>query len=246
MTCEKMLEHIQRQELFIHEEQRTKESTHIKVETREMLSSLKRTGLKQDIDPVNILTSLQKNTWLAPFATFLLKFTGIRTPEILKVRDEIKSVNGHIWQYVRLLFGKNSTIRKEAWQTIGTLRAEKRRLQLKMDGLIEQEKSRISPASDGDSSQTSIFKTSTGWIFGLYFLLYLISYPLTVKLLSIHIPPAFYFYHMTLPKYVMIFCFFSYAAAQTRHLFFPRHPWAHIVIYPFTYMTYLLILINLM
>ena len=56
-----MLAHIQRQELFIHEEQKAKESAGIKAETQEMLSDIKHGTLTKDINIGKILEGLKKN-----------------------------------------------------------------------------------------------------------------------------------------------------------------------------------------
>lgn len=245
MTCEKMLDHVQRQELFIHEEQKMKESTHIKVETREMLSSLKRTGLKQEISFASIVSKMQTIKFLKPLTDLLLKMAPPQTTEIRQLKDEIKSVNRHMWEYVRILFTRNSVVRHEAWQTIQTLFAEKKRLNLKLNSLIDEEKKRTAVAEVPSRAEDHI-KSGLGWVFGVYFLLYAITYPLTIKKVPFAFPGNLYFYQTTLPKYMAIFCFFFYAAFQAQHLFFPKAKAVKFVLYPGTFLIYLLILINLM
>lgn len=247
-TCEKMLSHIQKQELFIHEEQRLKESSQLKVETTELLDQLKGTGLKKEIDIVKMAMAWQENAFLRPFARFILRLLKAQNPEIRKLRDEIKVVNRHLFEYWKLLvFGKSKIIRLEAWESIRTLREEKKRLKLQLKAAYLQEEKTLE--TQMDVSFWDYARIGVGWILAFYLLSYIIAYPFTIKnfsLPSLHLPKSFYFYQSHFLKGITIFLFLAYGALTARTYWFKRHWGAPLILYPLTLFGFLLIVINLM
>ncbi len=248
-TCEKMLNHLQKQELFIHEEERFKESSKLKVETTELLGQLKSTGLKQEIDIAKMATRWLENPFAKPFAKILLHFFKARSPEIRKLQEQIKVVSHHILEYYKLLiFGKTKAMRLEAWESIGALRAEKKRLkrELKVLFLAEENKVEANQIGPGFAQYAG---TGLGWVLAFYLISYMIAYPFTIKnfdLKNISIPQGFYFYHSSLLKGITIFLFLAYGALAIRNYWISQSWGARLLLYPITLFGFLLIVINLM
>ncbi|MEK7172230.1 MAG: hypothetical protein AAB739_04955 [Patescibacteria group bacterium] len=248
-TCEKMLAHIQRQELFIHEEQKAKESAGIKAETQEMLSDIKHGTLTKDINIGKILEGLKEKPFLKPIINFLLNLSKPKNPEMEKAKDEIKATNKHIWSYIRIfIFAKSKLERNEAWTSIKSLFAEKKRLKLK-SRVIEYEERKLQ--SQTDSNRSSAFWESTasaiGWILAFYIVSYAASYLFTIK--SFQTPPlpkSIYFYHSTFLKGITIFLFLAYGTIQARNFWLKNHWSAAYLLYPASIFAFLLIVINLM
>lgn len=247
-TCEKMLDHIQKQELFLHEEERLKESAKLKVETREMLQSLKRRGLQQEIDIVKTLSRWKEIPVLRPVANVLLRMFAAKNPEIRKLREEIKAVNQHIRSYLgMLLFGKTRTIKLEAWESIKTLREEKKRLKLRLHALKLEEKQ--AGAGVHASRFWEQFGTVLGWALAFYLLTYLIAYPFTIKnfdLPRLTLPKSFYFYQGRLTTAITLALFLAYGAITIRNFWLKQHASATLLLYPLTLFGFLLIIINLL
>ncbi|MEK7524288.1 MAG: hypothetical protein AAB588_04645 [Patescibacteria group bacterium] len=246
-TCARMLDHIQKQEIFLHEEQRHKESSQFKVETKELLSQLKRTGLQQEIDLVQTATKWQEIPFLKPLATWLLKLFKAQNPEIRKLREEIKVINHHFWSYVKLLIiGKSKMVRQEAWESIKTLRAEKKRLKLQLTAL-QMEAQRTEIAAQQPSFLSDTLPKTISWILAFYLAAYVISYPFTIKQFPItSLPRSFFFYHSKLmaPLLLLLFCLHI---AFTVHQFWLKNKGGmSFLLLPATLFVYLLMLVNLM
>lgn len=246
-TCEKMLEHIQRQELFIHEEEKSKESARFKIDTRSMLDDLKRTGLQKDIDIEKTAVAWLSSPILKPLADFIINTFTEQNPEIKKLKMEIKTVNSNIWAYAKMIIpAKTKVIRGEAIESIKTLLKERSRIKMKIKSIkIEERKilsSSLEQSHSGDHLQSVI-----GWLLSLYLITYLITYPFSIKTFSTFLlPKSFYFYQPRLTTIVTIFLFLSYGALGIRNYWLRRHPMAPYIIYPFTIFAFLLIIINLM
>lgn len=245
-TCEKMLQHIQRQELFLHEEKQSKESAKLKVDTKELLSQLKQTGLSKDIDIVRTATSWQTHPLLRPIANILLKIFKPDPPEIQKLKNEIKTINHNIWAYVKIIFlGKTKVLKIEAWETIGALREEKKRLNLQLFAL----KSELKAKEQADKPPSLFWEQAgsvLGWILAFYLLSYIVSYPFTIKQFNVpSIPKGFYFYHSHITKIVTIALFIAYCSVTLRNYWLKKYSLAPYILYPLSLFGFLLIVINL-
>ena len=247
-TCEHMLDHIQKQELFLNEGQKLRESSKLKIETKALLDQLKRTGLQQDIDLVKTAHRLEKNPFLRPFIGFLLRHFTEQNPEILQLKQSLKVINTNILSYLKLLiFGKNKALRGEAWESIKMLRAEKKRLQLNIDAVRMQ----AAQAREGSQPHSLFWEHAgyvLGWVLAFYLLSYMASYPFTIKQfgLTAQLPKNLYFYHTGLMKTATIFLFLFYGAISVRNYWFARQRLASYFLMPLTFFAFLLIAINLM
>lgn len=244
-----MLAHIQKQELFIHEEQKTKESAQIKADTQEMLSDIKHGTLTKEINIGKILEGLKEKPFLKPIINFLLNLSKPKNPEMEKAQDEIKTTNKHIWSYIRIfIFAKSKLERNEAWTSIKSLFAEKKRLKLKSHA-IEYEENKLK--SQADETRSSAFweslASAIGWILAFYIVSYAASYLFTIKSFPISLlPKSVYFYHSTFLKGITIFLFLAYGAVQARNFWLKNHWSAAYLLYPASIFAFLLIVINLL
>lgn len=230
-TCEKMLSHIQQQELFIHEEQKASESAELKAETHEMLDDLKRNSLNKEIDILK----------LAPFLKPIADFFSEKNPAILTIKNEIKINNKHLWTYLKfLILGKSKLQRIEAFNSIKTLLAERKRLKLKLKAIKEETKT--------TSTISESIGTALGWISAFYILSYIVSYPFTIKIFGnpVRLPKGFYFYDSTFMKIVTLLLFIAYCTATIRDLWLKENQNARYLLYPATLFGFILIVINLM
>lgn len=248
-TCEKMLAHIQKQELFINEEQKIKESAQVKAETHEMLSELKRGAFSKEINISEFISKLKEKSFFRPIANFIANFIRPKNPEAEKTENEIKTAGKHIWSYIKMIISAKSKLeRAAAWEGIKTMFAEKKRLKLKLLAIKEEEKK---VSGGGQTRETSVFWESVGsalgWILAFYLFSYMVSYPFTIKSFGVaFLPKGFYFYNSTFAKAATIFLFIAYATITSRNFWLKNHANASYLLYPAALFGFLLIIINLM
>lgn len=245
-TCEKMLEHIQKQELFLHEEQKLRESTQMKAETQALLSELKRSGLQKELTVQGFIEQLQKNKWLSPLTRFLFSFYHPHSDAYQKIEQEIKVAKRHIQAYYKLLvFGKTNAIRGEAWAGIKTVSAEKKRLRLKLRAIASEEAAQRVLQKPPKLPAESLKKLA-GWILAFFLIAYSVTYPLTIKQLPLpSLPHSLFFYQSYVTKFVTLFLLILYLALAIRN-FWLKKSIAGLLLYPIALFGYLLIAINLM
>lgn len=246
-TCERMLEHLQKQELFIHEEQKSRESAKFKVETKEMLSELKRTGLSKDIDLSKMLSDFSKNNLWKPLGDFVLKIFPPPTPEELRIKAELKVTSHHMWSYATIaLTGKNKVLKREALESIKTLFGERKRLKIELRAAHEL----ANPRPQAELTPSLAYEHAAsffGGILAFYLLIYIVAFPFTVKNFGFpKLPAGLFFYHSVLTKGVTIFLFMGYCALQMHIFWLRKNKIAPFVLYPLTLTSFLLITINLM
>lgn len=247
-TCEKMLAHIQKQELFINEEQKIKESAQVKAETHEMLSDLKRGAFSKEINISEFINKLKEKSFFGPIANFISNFIKPKNPEAEKTEDEIKSASKHIWSYIKIIISAKSKLeRQAAWEGIKSMFAEKRRLKLKLHAMEEEEKNKDSGKTGETSAFLESLESGLGWILAFYLFSYIASYPFTIKSFgNIALPKGFYFYHSTFAKTTTIFLFIAYATVAVRNFWLKNHTNVSYLLYPAALFGFLLIIINLM
>lgn len=245
-TCEKMLEHIQKQELFLHEELKLRESTQMKMETQTLLSELKRSGLQKELTVRGFVEQLQKNKWFSPLTRFLLFFYHPHNDAYQKIEQEIKAANRHIQAYLKLLiFGKTNAIRGEAWEGIKTVSAEKKRLRLKLRAIASEETAQRQLQKPSKLPAESL-KKLVGWLLAFFLIAYSITYPLTIKQLPLpRLSPSLFFYQSYVTKLVTLFLLVLYLTLVIRN-FWLKKSISGLLLYPVALFSYLLILINLM
>lgn len=246
-TCERMLKHIQDQELFIHEEQRYKESSKVKIETKELLDQLKQTGLHKEINIIKIALDWRKYPVLNLISKIILKLFSSENPAIRTLKDQISVINRHIFSYLKIIIlGKSKILRVEALESIRTLRAEKKRLKLEIKAIkMGESKTKIEIAAKKHFLENAA--SVSGWILAFYLLSYFAAYPLTTKDFGIKpLPNNLYFYSSSFTKTATIFFFITYIAIQIRNFWLKRNIGLSYVVYFIGFLSFLLIFINLM
>lgn len=244
-TCQRMLDHIQKQELFIHEELRLKESAKLKVETQNLLDQLKHTGLNKDIDIIKMARNLKQKPAFRFFADVILKLFSAQNPEIQKIKDQLRVLNSHVWSYIKMLvLSKSKLLRSEAWTSIKTLFEEKKRLKAKIRTIKMEESKQHEQVKTGDSWKNAAIVL--GWTLAFYLLSYMASYPLTVKKFDITVPKNFFFYFAPFTKFFTLFLFVAYCVVEIRNLWLADRPLWRYLTYLAGISGFLLITINLL
>ncbi|PIQ78149.1 hypothetical protein COV82_01760 [Candidatus Peregrinibacteria bacterium CG11_big_fil_rev_8_21_14_0_20_46_8] len=248
-TCKRMLQHVQEKELFAQEELRDRAGMKLKVETGELLKELKKTSaLGKPIELEGIIEKFEKKTYLSPLAKILRAIVPHETKEMHEIRSQIKMTNKHMLAYLKVaLTGKSPQSKSEAWNSISTLRAEKKRLKTELAGLQEK----AQEAAHAQKIQTTLPHHSTaqqffGWMLFVYLVFYIATYPLTMKeITNFQLPQFLYFYQSTILKSLTLFTLIAYGCIAISNIFFPEKRLASIALYGAGIFSFLLIAINL-
>ncbi|MBP9718366.1 hypothetical protein KBD59_03660 [Candidatus Gracilibacteria bacterium] len=244
-TCERMLEHIQKQELFINEKEKRKVSATLKLQTHNLLDQLKATGLQQEISLASVTKKLEQKPLLEPIARLLNRFFAEPDPAIQSISDQIKGVNHNITTYIRVLFIGPKSIRHEAWESIKVLRGEKKRLMLQREALRQQ--ARKITTAEG-TVENGILYDLSGWLLGFYMVGYFSTYLFTIKQIGATKPPhVFFFYSSALTNDIVLGIFILFCIQRSMTFFVSQdQPVVRWGAYAGGLISYLLLSINLL
>lgn len=243
-TCERMLEHIQKQELFLNEKEKRKVSMSLKLQTHNLLDQLKSTGLQKDISLSDFAKKLESKPFLEPIAKLFSKYFVESNPAIVSLNDQIRAVNKNISTYIKVLFSGGKGMRHEAWESIKVLRGEKKRLLVARDGLRQQDK-KVSVA-EGTIEHGIVYDLSA-WILAFYLFGYFATYPFTVKEITHAVPKTFFFYSSVITNDLVIGIFFLFCIQRITSLFMKSDQHiARISTYIFGTLCYIFLSINLL
>ncbi len=212
--CEKMLAHIQKQELFINEREKIKESAQLKLETSKLLDELNAGNLNKAIYINDIVSKWSQN----PFFKYLARLIQTVFPPLSDAMREkkiqISTTNSHINTYIKtLIFGSSKALRAEAWESIKSLLKQKKRLKLELKSLISEQIRVLEAHNQVDTNQeTTAYGSLTGFLLGFYLIAYFISFPFTIKKnsLSPTLPDSVFFYGTTYIKALTLLLFVYY------------------------------------
>lgn len=246
-TCERMLKHIQSQELFVHQKERMRESARLKLDTRNLLEELNRSGLNKDIDVRGVITGWQQHPVLKYLARLVNRIFKPDSPAIAELKTTIRATNAHMWSYYKaVVTASSSSIRLEAWESLKTLRAEKQRLKERVQVLRMQERLTETQLHPKTLSTTTTIALCAGWILAFYLLSYIISYPFTIKVLSTgEVPSSFFFYKTQFTKLLTLGLFALYATLTIRITWLNKSPLGSFILYPVSVFLFFLMVINL-
>ncbi len=223
-TCEKMLSHIQKQELFINEREKIKESAQLKLETSKLLDELNAGSLQKSIYINDIISKWAKNPLFKYIASIFQTWFPPLTDVMRDKKAQIATTQSHIVTYTKtLIFGSSTALRAEAWESIKSLRTQKKRLQLEFKALVYEESRIFEAHSQIDKKQDSMaYGSLSGFLMSFYLVTYFLSFPFTIKKnpLSATFPDSIFFYGTTYIKALTLVLFMYYCVKT----FFSQNP----------------------
>lgn len=223
-TCEKMLSHIQKQELFINEQEKIKESAQLKLETSKLLDELNAGSLQKSIYINDVVSGWATNPLFKYVAVLFQSWFPPLSDAMRDKKTQIATIQNHIMTYTKtLIFGSSKALRAEAWESIKALRTQKKRLQLEFTALVnEANRIRDVHVQVDNTQDTSVYGSLSGYLLSFYLVAYLLSFPFTIKKndLSTYLPPSVYFYGTTYIKALTLLLFVYYCAKT----FFSQNP----------------------
>jgi len=246
-STEELLTYLQKEEIFLHEEQRIKEKTKMLVEAQGMMMQLKKGKSKSSLSISDSLrqwyqehiTDNDNPSSIDKFAgTIIAALIGIHneTPEILEIKQEISTNNDRLKQFIIMYFqapspefkAETKESIKNLWQTRKKL---KKKLKAEMQKIKEQKIQ--SNEATGMEKLLSEIHSFTGWLLTFYLIYYFASIYAVSKDFGItEIPFFFYIYRSAFLKYFLATLFLFHSALSVKLNFFKRNEAATLIITP--------------
>lgn len=244
-SAEELLTYIQKEELFLHEESRSKERTKMIVEAQSMMMQLRKGKSTKNLSINEILrqwyeTHIKSN----PEPSTLEKIPGYfiahyldienENEAIIELRKQLSNVNSQLKQYISLYFKAPSPeFKLETGDGIKTLWQERKRIikaiKNEKKALIkDRQTSGSSTASNGIGGEILAF---TGWLLTFYLIYYFASiYILTKNFGDFEIPYIFYIYKSAFLKYFLTTVFLLHATISLKKNLFHSSSTATVVL----------------
>ncbi len=258
-TAEELLSFLQKEELFLHEEERVKEKTKMLVEAQGMMMQLKKGKSKTNINITETLRDWYKEHIKdvevpSRLDSFLGFFVGIligahsETPEMLEIKRKIESINSQLKEFVILYFQSPSPeFKAETKSSIKKLWNERKKLKNE----LKAEKNKIKELRKQSKEKTATevlmheIYGFTGWLLTFYLIYYFTSIYAVSKDFGIQeVPYFFYIYKSAFLKYFLATLFLFHSALSIKIYFFKRNEVASLVITPVFLLSAFLIYFN--
>ncbi len=258
-SCEELLNFLQEEEIFLHQEQKRKEKVEIALEAKSMMMQLHQKKTVSQIDlseklrqwrednitDNNEATSLNRfiNFWIS----FLIGF-GEDTPEIKEIRDNIKRANVQLKEYLSIYFSaKDQELKAKTKENLEKTWKDRKALKHKLKDLKHIQKSANQKPHVGKTISEKFsdeILSFSGWLLAFYLMYYFASLYISKKEFGISLPGPINTYQSLFLKYFLSILFLFHISLSTKINFFRKNELATIVIVPVFIFSSLLIYLN--
>ncbi len=258
-TAEELLSFLQKEELFLHEEERVKEKTKLLVEAQGMMMQLKKGKSKTNINITEALRDWYKEhikdrevpSRLDSFLGFfvgLLIGANAETPEMLEIKRKIESINSQLKEFILLYFQSPSPqFKLETKSSIKKLWHERKNLKKQLKAEKNKIKELRKQSKEKTASEVLMHEIYgfTSWLLTFYLIYYFVSIYAVSKDFGIQeVPYFFYIYKSAFLKYFLATLFLFHSALSIKINFFKRNEVASLVITPVFLLSAFLIYFN--
>lgn len=258
-TAEELLEFLQKEEIFLHEESHLKDRTNMVVEAKSIMMELKRGKSKKNMDisdamrqwrDENIVNHENPPLYnrIADFFITLILGINNENEEILTIKRDIQNINKQIQHYIVLYFqAPNPEFKEQAREGLKNLWQQRKKLKKELKAAkkkFKMERKTSAELTPGEKMTNEIL-SFTGWLLTFYLIYYFASIYATSKDFgTTNIPGFFYIYKSAFLKYFMATLFILYGALSVKVHFFRRNEVASLVITPVFLLSILIIYLN--
>ena len=257
-SCEELLSFLQKEELFLHEEKRTREHAKLSLEAKNMISQLHKKK-SQNYDIVNSLRNWRKTyiteneqpNILQKFTNFLISLIigfGEENAEIQKIREQRNTINQQLKEYIILYIqAPSADFKFEAKEAIKKLWKERKniRKELRNAKIKNKTSSELQPGQTSLHNLGSEILSFSGWLLVFYLLYYFISiYIATKNFGTIRIPKILPIYNSIFLKYFLTILFLFHCALSIKIHFFKKSRSITLIIASLFIFSTLIILLN--
>ncbi len=196
-TCEEMLTYLQKEEIFLHQEQRLKEKTKLSIEAKSMMMQLERID-KSGKDMFSSMREWRKKHitdnpdpgFTDKVIDFFIGFLIGSVPEddeMLAAREKIRNTNTQLREYVTIYFQTpEPDFKKEIWGTLVSLWNQRKQDKKILAALIH--KKQLEKLGNVEYTATEILEKEifgvTGWVLTFYMIYYFATIYLNSKQIS--------------------------------------------------------------
>lgn len=258
-TAEDLLKFLQKEEVFLHEEQYMSERTDMVVEAQSMMMELKRGKSKSSMSVTDAMRQWRQEhivnaenppLYYRIFDGIVSPLLGIstETEETRRIKKEIQTINAQLKHYFILYFqAPNPEFKAQVKNGLKNLWIQRKKL--KQELAAEKKKIKLQRKNSAELTPIEKFShelfTFTGWLLTFYLIYYFASIYVTSKELGMaEIPGIFYIYRSAFLKYFMATLFLFYAALSIKIEFFKRNEVATLVITPVCLLSLLIVYLN--
>ena len=238
-TSEELLNVIQSKEIYLEQDRFVQERERIKLETQKLLIEIHKLNTNPDMNLFNEDIDVSHGK-----LSFLNKLQKKQSPQIKEIKDDIKNLNGQIFDYIRIWLKANKTLKPEVKEKIRELRFQKKDLLAKLKSLIKEEKLKHGNERSGEIESDLI--TVTGWLLAFYLAYYFINYYLTFK--STFLNERFDFetniFLSPVLTYLILTVFLSHVSLQTKRFFMEENHSFNYISFPLIIATVIIVNIN--
>lgn len=233
-TSEELLKSIQSKEIYLEQDRFVQERERIKLETQKLLLEIHKLDTSPNVNLFNEEINISQGK-----LSFLKKFGKKESPEIKTLKEEIKILNGQIFDYVRILFKTSKNLRPEVKAKINDLMFQKKELKTKLKSMRKEEKLKQNESHHSETDNDMI--VVTGWLLTFYLIYYFVNYYLSFK--STFLSSRFDFetniYLSPIFTYLILTVFLLHIAMQTKKIFMKDN-------HAFNYISYSLIIVTVL
>lgn len=254
ISAEELLTFLQKEELFLNEEQHMQDRTKLLVEAQSMTLQLRRSKT-----PKSAGIGQQLRQWRqehiynnpAPSAgekiinSLISIFIGTarENEQVSAIRHDIAATNDQLMHYLQLYIQATTPeIKQETKNGFWRLYNERKKLKIK---LKEAKKGLAAAEAAGETRFATEMQSFSGWLLAFYLIYYFISiYATTKDFGQNNVPQFFYIFRSSFLKYFLTTLFLFHGAVSVKIHFFRRNELATMIITPLFIIGALLILLN--
>lgn len=258
-SAEELLEFLQKEEIFLHEEAHMKDRTNMVVEAKSIMMELKRGKSKKNMDIFDALRQWRQENIvdhenppiynrIADFFVAFILGAHNENEEILRIKSDIRNVNKQLQHYFILYFqAPNPEFKEQAKEGLKGLWSQRKKLKKDLKAAqkqLREERKNSTELTPGEKVTHELLSI-TGWLLVIYLIYYFTSIYATSKDFGTgDIPGVFYIYKSAFLKYFMATLFLFYGALSVKITFFRRNDVASLVITPVFLVSLLIIYLN--
>lgn len=258
-TCEEMLTYLQKEEIFLNQEQRLKEKTQLSIEAKTMMRQLSKVNSISDKDLFDSLRNWRKehitenqtpDTTEKIINILIAPFIGLQDEdqEIKTARAKIKNTEGQLKEFLILYFqAPDPEFKKETKAALGRLWQQRKIEKHDLTVLIEQKnQARLANTefTTAEQLEKEIFGVA-GWVLAFYIIYYFASIYLSTKQINLEIPAQLtQLFQTTIIKYFYIVLFLMVCILGIKIEFFKRKPAVNLPLFLIFIVSSTLIVLN--
>lgn len=246
-AAEELLTFLQKEEIFMHEDQRVKERTKMLVEAKGMMMQLKKSKTQKGASLTETLmdwrqehiTKNENPSTMDRITNSLISIIIGAEPEsedVSEIKRKIRTLNDQIKQFIVMYFQAPSPeFKSETKESLKNLWNRRKKLNKQLRDIkkaIIEERKKSSKLTSMEKLAAELH-SFTGWLLAFYLIYYFASiYAISKDFGLAEVPYFFYIYKSAFLKYFLVTLFLGHGVLSLKIYFFRRNEIATLIITP--------------